>query len=187
MKKTILLLFLAALSAFATPGQAQADDIPEPGDTMPELAMVRPGLEQDLAGLGIEPGPDTFSLADLTQSGAELILFEVIGVYCPFCHEQAPLFNNLHKRLARSGLDTRVRMLAVASGATEQEIEHLRKHSDYAYPLLRDQDYSLHAALGEPQTPFTLLIKSDGTIAYTHLGVIKDIDLLFTRIKEELD
>jgi len=37
-------------------------------------------------------GGPTFKLKDLQ---ANVILIEIIGVYCPYCYEQAPLFRNL--------------------------------------------------------------------------------------------
>lgn len=171
---------LAALLLLAAGTPATAAELPEEGDTLPELVFLAPDLQEDADYLGLAAA-ETFTLADAAY---DVLLLEIVGVYCPFCHEQTPLFNDLAKRIERAGLDQQIKMAAVASGATEAEIAYLRDYSGYAYPLLRDQDYSLHKQLGEPQTPFTMIVDRQGTVLYVHMGVIEDIDDLFNRIKE---
>ena len=78
---------------------------------------------------------------------AELVLVEVVGVYCAFCVEQLPAFNRLHARLAKAGLSGRIKMLALAAGGTPQETQLLGK--EYAYPVLPDESYALHRLLGD--------------------------------------
>jgi peroxiredoxin len=172
----MLLILLAACPALAA-------ELPKEGETLPQLTILTPALEKDCQYLGLD-SPGTFTIQDLDYS---LILLELVGVYCPYCHKQAPLFNSLFKRLERTKLDDRVKMLAVASGATEPEVVQLRKHSGYVYPVLRDEDFSMHKTLGEPQTPFTLLVNREGTILYTKLGVVEDIDALFETIRKAVE
>ncbi len=171
--------FVLLLTLLAT-CPVQAAELPKEGETLPRLTIVTPALEKDSQYLGLDTH-GTFTIQDLDYS---LLLLELVGVYCPYCHIQAPLFNSLFKRLARAKLDDRVKMLAVASGATEPEVAQLRKHSSYAYPVLRDEDYSMHKLLGEPKTPFTILINKEGKILYTKMGVIEDIDALFEIIRK---
>jgi len=150
------------------------------GDSLPPLQIVAPDLAQDQRYLGV-PSQGVFGMEDID---GDLVILELVGVYCPYCHKQAPLFNSLFKRLQRSGLDARVKMLAVASGATAPEVAQLRKHSSYAFPVLRDEDYSLHAALGEPQTPFTIVVNKNNEILFAKLGVVEDIDAFFETIQQ---
>ena len=163
-------------------GTAQAGTVPKEGDVLPPLVILAPDQEADTAYLGIQ-GKGSFGIADIA---GEVTLLEFIGVYCPFCHKQAPLFNMLRARLERAKLADRVKMLAVASGATPQEIDYLRQNSGYLFPVLRDQDFSVHAALGQPKTPFTMLVNREGTVLFTQVGVIEDIDSLFQHIREQL-
>ena len=170
-----LILLLAAPALAGTP--------PGEGDSLPPLSILAPTLEQDREYLGLADA-ETFSPGDLA---CDLLILEVVGVYCPFCHKQAPLFNDLHKRLRRAKLDGRIKIMAVASGATPEEIEYLREHSQYRFPVLRDQDYSLHSQLGEPKTPFTLVVDAQGRVLYVKTGVIEDIDAFFTWLKQHLE
>lgn len=165
---------------WSLPGFAVAAEVPGPGDTLPDLQIIAPALEKDQQYLGV-PAQGVFDLEDID---GELVVLELVGVYCPYCHKQAPLFNSLFTRLARSGLDATVKMLAVASGATAPEVAQLRKHSNYAYPVLRDEDFSVHSALGEPKTPYTLVVNKQGKILYAHLGVVEDIDVFFATLKD---
>lgn len=172
----LLLVLLVACPALAA-------EPPKEGETLPRLTILTPALEKDSHYLGLD-APGSFTIQDLDYS---LLLLELVGVYCPYCHKQAPLFNSLFKRLERAKLTDRVKMLAVASGATEPEVVQLRKHSGYVYPVLRDEDYSMHKILGEPQTPFTILVNKEGTILFTRLGVVEDIDALFETIRKALE
>ena len=161
-------------------GPAFSLEPPQKGDHIPELGLIAPNEPAQAEYLGTKAG-DIFKLADLD---CELVLLEIVGVYCPFCHEQAPLFNNLKKRISRAKLDSKVKMLAVASGATVEEISYLIKQSGYRYPVLRDQDYELHKKLGEPKTPYTILFNKKGEVLFAQAGIVKDIDRLFTTMRE---
>ncbi len=167
------------LALIASPGLASEGL--QVGDTLPDLVLTAPANPEDAAYLGLDSGSPTFALKAVK---AKVLLMEIVGVYCAYCHEQAPLFNDLRKRLQRSRLDDSVKLIALASGATAAETEYLRKHSSYAFPVLRDEDYSVHKQLLEPKTPYTLLVDSNGKILYAHKGVEKDIDGLFAKIKE---
>lgn len=175
------LLVISMLAALLTGGRAYAQGVAV-GQDLSSLAFAAADRPEDAALLGA-PAGKPFSLKDLRFG---VFILEVVGVYCSYCHEQAPLFNDFHKRLTRAklaGPTGPVRMAAVASGATIPELEHLRTHSSYAYPVLRDEDYSLHKALGEPKTPYTIVLDGDGKVLKTFEGVVKDIDGLFTTVK----
>ncbi|MFP4071636.1 MAG: peroxiredoxin family protein [Desulfovibrionales bacterium] len=152
-------------------------ELPREGGAFPDIALPAPELPGDREYLGVSG--DSFSLSEVD---AELILLEIIGVYCPQCHRQAPLFNRLTNRLHRSEATAgRVKVLAFASGATPMEMEYLRTQFQATYPLVYEPDFTIHKKLGEPLTPFTMLIR-DGTVVYDHLGVIEDMNALYTRI-----
>lgn len=173
----LIFLALSSLLGLSSPSQAATPGV---GDSMPGLEIIAPSLQQDQQYLGV-PAQGVFGLEDIA---GELVILEVVGVYCPYCHKQAPLFNSLFQRLKRAGLEEKVKMLAVASGATAPEVAQLRKHSSYAYPVLRDEDFSVHAALGEPKTPYTLVVNKQGEILFAKLGVVDDIGNFFKTIQD---
>ncbi len=172
----LLILCLAALPAVAA-------ELPKAGDVLPPVAFLNSLSAKERAALGVGDGP-TFALADVA---AGLVVFEFFGVYCPICHEQAPDFNRLAKSLGRDpATRDKVRVLALAAGATEVELESARQSMKASYPMLNDPDYSVHKLLGEPKTPFTLLVRPDGTVLWTHLGRIESPGELLKLIKSKL-
>jgi hypothetical protein len=167
----------------ASPGAAPAGDLPAEGDALAGLELQTPGVGGDARELGVQ-GRGRFTLQDLDRS---VVLLEVVGVYCSQCARQAPLFNNLHRRLARRGLLDDVAMIALAAGATPQEGAYLRESGLYDYPVIIDPEYALHKKLNEPETPFTMLLGPDRRVAFARLGVEEDVEGLYRRIKELLD
>ncbi len=175
------MLLLALLGS--TVAHAQPTLPPAVGDTTPALVFSVPATPGDADALGV-PGKAEFSLGDM---GGELVLLEVIGVYCPQCTRQAPLFNNLYKRLGRKKLLGKIKMFALAAGGTPMETAKLRQDGKYAYPVLADDGYALHKLLGEPKTPFTLLLTPQGKVLFAQLGVVDDVDALYETIKKQLE
>lgn len=174
---------LAVLASWAVlAGTGFAAGLPAQGDKLPDLNMDAPGDPASAAELGLAADAP-FSLA---QIQSELVLLEVIGVYCPQCHRQLPGFNSLTARLKKAGLRDRVVMLGLAAGGTPQETAYLRAKGGYAYPVVPDPEYRVHKLLGEPLTPFTMLVDKTGTVRFAHLGVIDDVDALFARIRDLL-
>ncbi len=161
-------------------GGASAEPIAA-GKSLASIRFTAPPLPEDAAALGVKPR-GTFTVKDL---GAEVILVEVIGIYCPQCHKQAPGYNSLYGRLGKGKIKGRVAMFAVAAGGSDAEVGQARE-TMYRFPVISDPTYAVHKALGEPLTPYTILCRADGTIVWTHLGVIEDIDGLFARIRSLL-
>jgi len=157
-------------------GGVAAAELPRVGDTLPAFTLPAPGSAEDRAALGLTDNP-AFGLGDVD---GQCILFEVIGVYCVECHKQAPVFSRLHARLAKDAtLAGRVKMLAMAAGATEKEVEYLRAKGNYPFVVVNDPDYAAHKILGEPKTPFTMIVTREGKVLFAHLGVIADTASLY--------
>lgn len=152
---------------------------PEKGTSLPSFQLAAPSLETDVSYLGLKGL--TFRPKDVN---CQVLVIEIIGVYCSRCYQQAPLFNRLFARLNRKGMGDKVKMLAIAAGGTANEIEHLRKTGSYEFPVVSDETYTVHKLMGEPRTPFTLLVDREGKVLFTHLGIIEDVDTFYQQIVE---
>jgi hypothetical protein len=170
---TIFLLLLSFPMAACPAGP------PEKGASLPPFQLLAPPLETDVSYLGLKES--TFRLKDVS---CQVLVVEIIGVYCSRCYQQAPLFNKLFARLNRKSMANKVKMLAIAAGGTANEIQHLRKTAFYEFPVVSDEAYAVHKLMGEPRTPFTLLVDSEGKVLFTHLGVIEDVDNFYQQIVE---
>ncbi|MEF3698377.1 TlpA family protein disulfide reductase [Desulfolutivibrio sp.] len=157
-------------------------ELPGAGDTLPTFSLPSPGAAEDRAALGLGDAA-TFGVADVD---AQCVIFEVIGVYCVECHKQAPIFSRLHARLAKDGnLAGRVKMLAMAAGATDKEVDYLRKKGAYPFVVVNDPDFVAHKILGEPKTPFTMVVTREGKVVFAHLGVIADTGPMYREIEKQ--
>jgi hypothetical protein len=175
--KATLAIVIWCLIASTNPGWSAG--LPKKGDTLPVFELSAPASVKAREYLGVQK--DSFRLADVS---CRLLLFEVIGVYCPQCYRQAPLFNNLFNRIEKGKLKGQVKMLALAAGGNENEIKYLYEQIQYAYPVVPDQDFAVHKLLGEPRTPFTLLIDPNGKVVHSHMGIIEDIDAFLKLIND---
>jgi len=179
-KAVLIVLLVSCVVVIA--GSAVGEGTPQEGEILPALELTTPTAMSDQQYLGINS--PTFKLSDID---AKVILIEIIGVYCPYCYEQAPLFRNLFNRLQKGKLKEKVKMLGIAAGGTTMEVDHLRKEGQYNYPLVQDPKYKIHKSLGEPRTPFTMLVNKEGKILYVHPGIVKDIDPFFDRISKHIE
>jgi peroxiredoxin len=174
----VVLTVAALLLLVLSPGASLAAGVPKEGDVLPSFELPAPSIEADVSYLGLKS--PVFKLKDID---CQVLLVEVIGVYCPFCYKQAPLFNKLFTRLNKKDMGSKVKMFAIAAGGTVNEVEHLRKNGSYEFPVVMDESYSVHKLLGEPRTPFTMLVSGDGKVLHTHLGPVEDMDALYQKIQ----
>ena len=149
-------------------------DLPQKGSVLPSIQFFTPPLEEHLKYLGVKG--EKFELKDID---CKVLLIEIIGVYCPYCVEQVPLFTKLFKRLQKNKLDYKAKMLGVTAGGAPMEVKFLQENGGYKFPLVQDESFAIHKLLSEPRTPFTMLVNRNGEVLYTHLGIIKDINSLY--------
>lgn len=166
-------------STSAAIGPAWCAGLPKKGDTLPAFEIESPVSEKAKQYLGIKR--PSFRLGDIP---CRLVLVEVIGVYCPQCYQQAPHFNTLFNRIEKGKLKDQVKMLAIAAGGNVNEIKYLYEQVQYNFPVAPDPQFEIHKLLGEPRTPFTMLVDSNGKVLYTHMGVIEDVDSLLKVIND---
>lgn len=158
-----------------------AGNLPKTGSTLPPIRLDAPAGKEELKYLGLGPGKPFF----LPKVESQLVLIEIIGVYCPECHTQAPLFNQLFYRIQKdAGMAKKVKMMAIAVGATPMEVAYLKKEHQIPFPIIKDQYFVIHKLLGEPRTPFTMLVAKDQKVLFSHLGIIEDLNQFLSQIKK---
>lgn len=179
-RNTFLVLWICIWVLTLCPKFARAGDLPAVGSDLPEFQLETPKSEEERAYLGIRANP-SFSIAQLK---GELVLIEIIGVYCPRCHRQHPLFNKLFFRIKKNTeMYDKTKMMGIAVGANPIEVAYLKKEYRIPYPVIVDPNFQVHKVLGEPRTPFTMLVSKEKKVVFAHLGVIEDIDRFFLQIK----
>ena len=159
-----------------------AAELPAKGAVLPEFTISAPAATQDRQYLGISG--QGFQIRDVD---CRILVVEIVGAYCPRCYEQAPRLNTLQKRLERAKLGKGVKLLAVAAGAAPAEADMVRKQWKHRFPVVADVKFSVHKMLGEPRTPFTLVVDRQGRVLFVHAGVLEDIDAFYQTIKNLMD
>ncbi|MGE0082785.1 MAG: peroxiredoxin family protein [Desulfococcaceae bacterium] len=177
----LLILWIFAILTAAGSAPAFSGTLPEKGSKLPEFSMTAPKAEEERTYLGIGNDP----VFTFDQIKADIIVLEIVGVYCPVCHKQFPKMTQFFSRIEKDrSMSEKVRIVSICAGNTEKEVAYLKKQFKLNYPVITDPKFDIHKALGEPQTPFTMLVTKDRKIVYAHLGMITDFDKFFSMIKE---
>ncbi len=173
--------FVMILFFILAPGAGLCGEALKSGADLPGLTMPVPTSEKERGYLGVGER-EQFGIKDVA---AKVIVLEILGVYCPQCHKQRPHINRLFHRIDKdANLSKKVKFLGVAAGATPMETAYYMKQAKVPYPILPDETFAIHKRLGEPRTPFNMVVAKDGRILFAHLGMIKDMNAFFSTLKE---
>jgi thiol-disulfide isomerase/thioredoxin len=186
MKKTLTVFSLMVfLVACASPLFAGTDP-PEMGGVLPQITLSVPENPGQQSYLGVT-GKETFTIPEIK---AEVVIVEIYSMYCPFCQAEAPLINELYTKIQRNGnLKDKIKLIGIAAGNSEFEVDVYRKKYNVAFPLFSDGDFVIHKSIGEVRTPYFIGIKNnkDGThtVVYSKLGTIKNADKFIDLITQD--
>ncbi len=163
-------------SVLCSPGETKL------GDLLPPYAFPSPTSSQDLIYLGLSEGKP-FTIGDIQ---ADLIVLELLNIYCTSCQKQAPIFNEVFDLVERDpAMKGRIKWLGVGVGNNAGEVEFFRKAKGIPFPIITDIHFDFYGAIGGPggiRTPFTLLVRRDEK----GRGIIVDSHMGFRRSKEEI-
>jgi len=156
------------------------------GDFFPEVPMQVPEDPKDKTYLGIAEGK-TFTLKKVK---ADLVIIEILSVYCPSCQLQAPEYNKLFN-LIENDPETkgRIKIIGIAAGNGVLEIKDFRDKRNVLFPILPDPYFEMHRAIGGSRTPFTIYVRQDpsghaGVVTGTHLGINRNYKQLFVDLRK---
>ncbi len=155
------------------------------GDFFPEVPMPVPEDAKERAYLGLKKG-GTFTLK---QVKADLVLVEILNVYCPICQLQASVYNHLYD-LIENDPETkgRIKLIGIAAGNGNLEVKDFRDKRHVPFPVIPDQYFEMHRAIGGSRTPFTIYVRQDpsghaGVVIRTHLGANRNYKHLFADLR----
>ncbi len=160
-----LALVWAALAAPATAGTPLGQ-----GQPLPPLKLERPAAESQAAYLGLGPGRGRFQVSQIKRPW---LLIQVFNMYCTICQGEAQRVNQLFGLLSQGPLKEQVAVIGIGAGNSPFEVKVFRDKYQVPFPLFPDRDYTIHKALGQPGTPYFLLVRlGEGKprIVLAHLG-----------------
>ena len=112
------------------------------------------------------------------------LLINVWGSWCEGCKQEMPYFVELYQNpLFKNG---QIQMLGVnvEEKSKEDAIDYIQK-SGMSWPNLEDTSGISKSIFG-PGVPVTWFIAADGSVAYKHIGIIKDLDEIVALTEKHL-
>ena len=160
------------------------------GDLFPAHEFSVSLSAEDRTYLGLSERA-SFNLADVQ---ADLLVLELLNIYCTSCQMQAPIYNDVFRTIDKDPtMRDRVKWLAVGVGNNPREVEAFRKMKDIPFPVVPDAHFDLYEAIGGPggiRTPFTLLVRKDqegrAIVIDSHMGLRQETEDIVEGIKAAL-
>jgi len=160
------------------------------GDVLPHLPVYP--AEDPVRWRYLDLPPDQ-KVVPLSDAQADLLVMELLNIYCFACQSQALAFNQVFELIEKKPeLKKRIKIVGFAVGNTEEEAEDFRKEYGLKFPVIADVDRHAPQLLGpDLLPPFSLYIRRDGagkltTVMATQVGVVEDSQILFDRLIELL-
>lgn len=169
-KVSLTALFLAALAVCAFAAQQ-----PVKGSSLPDFTIsARSGAERSYLGVGSGP----FRVSDIKSS---LVVIEIFSMYCPYCQKEAPNMNQLHNKIENDpALKGRIKIIGIGAGNSQMEVDTFRQRYQVSFPLFPDGEYKVHDLVGQPRTPFFIILKlqpgGKEKVVATQLGAYESPD-----------
>ncbi|MFH1729976.1 MAG: hypothetical protein ABIA04_16310 [Pseudomonadota bacterium] len=119
------------------------------------------------------------SKIDINTLNAEIIIFEILSVYCTSCQGQAKYDKELYEKIENSKeLKGKVKFIALAAGNSLIEIENFKTKFSSPLFILADPDFENYNIIAKTRTPFKIYLKKEGQkykVFKTELGLRKDV------------
>jgi peroxiredoxin len=160
------------------------------GDALPHLPVYPAEDPVRWRYLGLPPDQKVVPLSD---ARADLLVMELLNIYCFACQSQALAFNHVFELIEKKPeLKGRIKIVGFAVGNTGEEAEDFRKEYGLKFPVIADVDRHAPQLLGpDVLPPFSLYIRRDGAgkltkVMATQVGVVEDPQILFDHLIELL-
>jgi peroxiredoxin len=158
---------------------------PAKGESFPDVTLPVPDKTDQKDYLGITAK----SSFKISQIKSELIIVEIYSMYCPYCQKEAPLINELFTIIDKKGMRDKIKIIGIGAGNTPFEVELFKKQYSVPFPLLSDELFTIHKAVGEVRTPYFFVLKKTGSgankIIYSKVGSIQDPSQFLDMILKE--
>lgn len=169
----ILFLCMAAVTG------AAENTPPKVGSPLPEINLLMPNDSADLKYLGLTSGGKTFKVGRIK---AQVVMIQIYSMYCPYCQTEAPNVNRLYKLIENNpALKNKVKIIGIGAGNSLFEVGTYKRKYTVSFPLIPDEDFTIHKIMGEVRTPYFIVVKiaanGRNEVLYSRLGALENIDL----------
>lgn len=159
---------------------------PQKGDSFPDIDISVPIKESDIRYLGIKQNTH-FKISDIKS---KIIIIEIFSMYCPYCQKEAPIVNELFSKIKNdSNLNNKIKIFGIGAGNTQFEVNLFKEQFNVEFPMVPDESFSVHKAIGEVRTPYFFIIDNlngKNRIIYSKVGTIENPDKIINFILKEI-
>jgi peroxiredoxin len=160
-----------------------ANHIPLKSEPFPDVVISVPerAYEKDYLGL------TGTGVLKLSQIKGDMVILEIFSTYCPYCQREAPIVNELYQLINKDdSLKNRIKILGIGAGNTPFEVNAFRDRYKVPFPLISDESFAVHKAIGEVRTPYFFVIQFNpdrsNKLIYSKVGSIQDANRFFENI-----
>ncbi|MCG6533354.1 MAG: TlpA family protein disulfide reductase [Syntrophales bacterium LBB04] len=187
MKRIFFLVVMLLAFILSSPPTRADQGPPQVGSPFPDIGISAPTDPKHKDYLGLS-NAESFKISDLA---AKVVIIEIFSMYCPFCQQEAPRVNKLFQMIEeKPQLKGKVKMIGLGVGNSTFEVDVFGKNYNVIFPLLPDEDYKLHQALGKTRTPYFLVVeispKNRTKVVYSQLGALTDLDKFMDLISKSV-
>ena len=186
----LIMIAIFVLASVSCAGNAHRQKIRliQAGDSFPETPLPippDPGSQKYLGALG----ENNFTLKEI---GADLIVVEILSVYCHSCQRQIKAYNQLYDLIEKDPRTRdRIKMIGIAAGNSWAEVTHFIEQYNARFPIIPDPQYHVYNAIGETRAPFTIYVRQQpgmpaAIVAKTHFGLNLQYMEVFDELKQIL-
>jgi hypothetical protein len=101
------------------------------------------------------------------------------------CHRAAPIVNRLYNIIHDDPtLNLDIKMMGIAVENDPDQIKAYQDHFRGAFPIFPDKKMKIWHLIGNPATPYMILVAKNQKVLMTHLGMIHDLDKMLKEIRE---
>ncbi len=161
------------------------------GDNYPYVPLPTTKISGNRNYLGLPKNKNIVTTEDIK---ADLLIIEVLNVFCFPCQTQALSFSQVYKMIEeRPDLKKRIKIMGIALGNTKVVVEGFMDDYGLVFPVIPDPTLHAEKIIGPGiHTPFSLFIKRDSLgrlrlVAATHNGAIEDPKLIFEGLLKILE
>lgn len=174
--------YMVVIGAVISSLYASAAQPPVSGEVMPALKLVVPAEREHRAYLGLSAG----EFFEVQQVKADVVILEIMSMYCPFCQKEAPHVNELYRLIeGNPKLKGRIKLIGIGAGNSSYELKIFREKYQVPFPLTPDRDFQVHLSIGEVRTPYFIGVrikKGAGRVFYSKLGGFGDAGVFLEEI-----
>jgi len=146
-----------------------------------KVVLAAPASDKAKHDLGLKK-IRTFPLSEINT---QFIVLGYYGIKCPYCHEQAPISNQIYEMIRHDPeLKKDVTMIGVIVGSNPADTAVYASKYRIRYPMMNDPFFDIYRKLDKPSVPLTLLLTNRGEILESVTGVMRDPKEFVKKIKE---